>query len=500
MRLPLVADDRFHGYTLSLSKHVEWTGEINRLRLDPTDKKAAVTIRSFQIVDRIGPIIQPVFFYPNSPCTKVGNPIQLKARFRNEGDEEGKVFLQLKGLSNNLKIDNPAGIWLTVEAGKERDAVWIVSASNDCAEVVTCAWEAPESAKSGTTSGSMQSIVQVVDTQQVLDRGVLSEGDYRLTFCRTDLGYGPMLFSLKKRDTFETVALMPRLGTVKIQHDDNSVGLYPLFYKQAQSGWNSENGAERFAVDWRDRDGRLWEFSLTIQKSKTIQGVFLFCHSLKSDGGKLLHFSGPELYIGEGTFGQAKDMAVFPGIEYLDRDAISSSDAVAHPPVRDQYIPHPYKNTIPFMSLTHDEMMVSLLWPANAKWVDGHNGLSPVFAVPNRFHGQNNHLFSLVVPPVPDSRMENQDTAFEPFLMSKGEPIQILSAVQLAHSNDPNDALETWLKLFAEDRLPEPMPAPRSYAESIHAGMRKQWGGDIVPDGKPIHREECWLCWIWMRF
>ena len=49
--------------------------------------------------------------------------------------------------------------------------------------------------------------------------------------------------------------------------------------------------------------------------------------SLTADGeAELLRFAGPLLFVGDGSFGIAKDEALFPGLEWLVKGEKSSSD------------------------------------------------------------------------------------------------------------------------------------------------------------------------------
>ncbi len=467
-KLPLSTDGQFHSYTMILSNHVEWKGEIIRLRLDPTDAKAKIRLASFKIIDRAGAIIKPVFFHPNKPIANPGQAFQLTACYRNEGDAEGMVKLSLTGLDGN--DDAPQTKTLIIPPFERGEASWDIKINEECMKSVSCQWESGDRDESNKSAGALQSLITIVSDSADKNKVVIEGDKFSISLFQTKMGYGSALILDQNKSQ---LAVMPYLSLIKILHNDGSIGLYPVMVDKLQFQGDSDNISRLgFSKTIIDRDGREWNFTGSIEKLSNLPDAFRYQYYLTSNGGRLLYFSGPEMYIGEASFGGAKDMAVLPGIEYLDRDAVSSSDAVAHPPVRDQYIPHPYKNTIPYMSLTHQGNLISLLWPANLEWAPGRRGYSLKFAVPNRLYGQENSLFGLFIPNVPDFTLENHDMAFEPYIMQQERPVTIGSVLYLSKSDDPNDALDAWLQIYGKNHyggnpFPDPMPAPRSYAEEI---------------------------------
>ncbi|MBD3267489.1 hypothetical protein GF373_12550, partial [bacterium] len=447
-RLPIEADGKKHIYTLSLASNEKWRGGITRLRLDPTDTNAKIGMHAFKIIDRIGPRIKALGLYPNRPFARPGEPIELTAHFKNEGDMDGTVAIdrQVKTVA--------AGEEMEIHAGTAR-------AETEKAYPTSVNWKGLDLNQKEIASGSLSTIVEFFDCENESDTIRLSCPTWDATIFQTQMGYGPMRFRMKGTQKDTDRAWMSRLGTLWVSgHDEEPQGI-PLF---AEEGKRISPSHYRFAHAIKDRSGHEWSYQLDVTK-RTKPDALHLAYALQSDGGKLLHFSGPELYIGERSFGQAKDMAVFPGIEYLDRDAVSSSHAVAHPPVRDHYMPHPYKNTIPFMSLTHNGNLIALLWPPNHAWGREGTTLSPQFAVPNRLEHQDNHLFSLFVPNVPDYTLENRGIAHQPYILEPGETIDMEAVVYLGKSEDPCAVLDAWLRVYQQGDFPEPIPAPRSYEE-----------------------------------
>jgi hypothetical protein len=456
-RADLKADGAIHRYTLSLASNPKWRGEITHLRLDPTNANAEVVLQSFQIIDRVGAIIQPIRFSPDVPFAYIGEDLQLTARFVNHGDLGGRIRIRYPAPFSGVKeMDIPAGQEVAVQS-----PAW--TCTEEMASAYQCEWFLIDHQGQALAQKPLSTMIQCIEDRKTPSPLQIQSTDWRAILPVTKMGYGPVRLQSKKDDQWLDLAWISRLATLSVTLNDDTVESYPLF---CQALTVLDNGTYRFQDSVTDGDGRKWSWSLALTQVEN-PSAMRFVYTLQAENGRLAHFSGPELYIGERSFGAKKDMAVFPGIEYLDQDAVSSSDKVARPPVRDQYMPHPYKNTIPFMSLTHQGRMISLLWPPNYEWADGEHTLSPKFAVPNRIYGQENSLFGLFIPPVPNYTLENNEWAHTPFFIQPGETVRMESVVYIAPSDDPADALDVWLRLYNDNQLPPPYDEPRSYNEEI---------------------------------
>ncbi len=463
-RFKIHADGLFHRYTISLANHPKWVGEVQHLRLDPTDSKAIVIIRSMKIIDFLGANMKVERFHSNVPFARPGEVFSLRALVRNEGDQPGMVKMELAFHEIPISfLDQKKEKVVEIQPGKEQIVDWKIRADKECCGIAFCHWQVNQmKSDQDTLEGEVSSVIQVVDLDHP---GLTMKDDHRkLDFYKGGSGYGPIHLSVLRDQQWESFAWMRRMGTVHLLLEDGSVEIQPLFGEQFVRR-NDEQFV--FYQTWKDREHRKWDFELNIKKLDSLEGLFRFVYRLSGEGGKVLHFSGPELYLGERSFGREKNLAVLPGIEYLDQNAVSSSDAVARPPVRDHYMPHPYKVAIPMMALNYDGWTASLLWPPQFRWGREGRELSPIFAVPNRLQGQENHLFGLFFPPVPDYTRENEKIAFQPYRIQPGEELVIESYISLAESDDPMSALDVWLNLFSHETLPEPVPMPRSYEEEI---------------------------------
>ena len=458
-RAEIKPDGQPHEYVLSLAANPKWTGTITRLRLDPSDTACQVTLHSFELIDRIGPRIEAVRLAPSAPFAAMGEAITIRARLRNAGDEQGAVTVRLFS-PPEIEVIGAATQTISIAPNQETGVEWRVKSHRTIAAPLRC-----EVSPGGQ---SMQTVARWFDVKAPGAFEIAADA-WRARFVLSDAGAEAIELQANISNQWRSAAWSPHLGMVKTQtHRGESntqtvVGLKPL---------NSDVYSSRFESKWRDKDGVHWRYQLEARHMKSPVDVLQFDVALQGDGGRLLYLSGPEFFAGERSFGRKKDLAILPGVEYLDRDAVSSSDAVARPPVRDHYRPHPYKVTIPLMALTQDNLLISLLWPPQFAWGRGEHTLSPTFAVPNRFDEQNNHRFGVFAPSVPDYVLENGDAAHQPYVLQPGETVRLQYAVYLTESDDPIDAIDAWTALYQRGRLPEPMKPPRSYEETIRVSRQ----------------------------
>jgi len=319
-----------------------------------------------------------------------------------------------------------------------------------------------------------------------------------------------------------TVARMPWLARVVYR---NRHGEPVEVLAQAESVREFDHAVE-VTSRVRDRDGGTWGFIFrTGDSSDTLTPfeVRVSCDQPR----QVLAFEGPLLYVGEGTTGAAKTEAVFPCLEWLEGDEISSStlDIEEGHPDQVRYVPHPNKVTIPFMGValnSHQPSAVSrqpsegpqsairnpqsarvcvgLLWDVHHCWDGQHDRMQPIFASPDRFEGRNCHLLGLMVPNVLTGLKENERLATEPYPLAAGQGL-ILKGHFYADANarDALSAMDAWFTTYGPDPvLPPPQGdtvkqvefSTRAYLESLWRPEENAWlpflGGPAIWRN-PVH-------------
>jgi len=328
----------------------------------------------------------------------------------------------------------------------------------------------------------------------------------RLVVHRSSLGFGIADLQVKKRG-WETVARTPSMGRIVIAVPGDVLvqSRVPLYGTPKAEG-------ERLVVQCShaDDDGARWTATVTFALRDDGRNIGM-ASSLKCNRtAKLLAFDAPMLYVGEGSFGSAKDEALFPGLDWLDRDDVSSESenlliAKGHPD-QVRYVPHPQMITIPMMSVLHDGTCVGLLWDCRRKWDDSHDRPAAVFGSPDRFEGRNAHVMGLFVPSVAEEgkpwvRM-NEREAWTPYDLPANREISLESVIY-ARTDAPDAlaAMDEWFRIYG---VPKPLPYPqgdlqkqlafdmRAYLESLWVPADKEWwtsrgaGKLLSPKGRPL--------------
>jgi len=291
-------------------------------------------------------------------------------------------------------------------------------------------------------------------------------------------------------------ARLPHLGSVVVKLPDGSV--QRLYARYSAPARRSPKAPVTLSGSASDRAGARWTFTLSLQAldAQTLRVAYA---CVPNRPREILSFEGPMLLVGDGTTADAKQEALFPGLEWLSPDEVSSSDldiAKDHPD-RVRFVPHPHKVTIPAMGVKTPLATVGLLWNMYDQWAKGQDRSQPVFAVPDRLQGTAAHRLGLIAPNVPAGLGENRLTAEKPFRVSPNAPLRLHAIIYVnPQARDALSVVDAW---FAHFRPDPPLPAPqgddlRQIAWSMKAYTDSLWVSD----------EEGWLPFqggpaIWSR-
>ncbi|NOZ27793.1 MAG: hypothetical protein GXP39_07045 [Chloroflexi bacterium] len=186
---------------------------------------------------------------------------------------------------------------------------------------------------------------------------------------------------------------------------------------------------------------------------------------------RLLRWMGPSLLAGEGSFGAAKDEALFPGLEYLLGDEPSSDTRFAAEKYANRTVPHPYKITVPLMAVSHEGRAVGLLWDPNQDWNSAWRLPAALFSSPNRLQpGAENHWMALFAPAVePRWLREGETEAHAPCDIQPGRPWTLTARFVVAPSGGVLAVLRAWLEAYGLPPLPDP---GHDYRENVDLCVR----------------------------
>ena len=264
------------------------------------------------------------------------------------------------------------------------------------------------------------------------DALVLENERTRVVFPHAD-GYPAAVWFAYDGRRFSQVAVTAPLSDVVWQGADGSP--QTAVVKPARGSVGRARGGAQVAFEWKHADdsGVVWNARLDFRlKAGTARTEVAY--ELSTDRPtKLLRFTGPSVYAGEGAFGADKSFALFPGLEYLMGDEASSSRRDAAEPISLRLVPHPFKVTMPLMAVSHAQHLVGVLWDQRRPW-DGENyTLSAEFASPNWREQRDNHLMRLFVPTVPQWVAENGELAETPYELAADQKVRVAGYVVAEH-------------------------------------------------------------------
>jgi hypothetical protein len=370
-----------------------------------------------------------------------------------------------------------------IAPGRKAVVRWKIRAHRRLGEWrVHCALRAPETSPQNATSTLIVTDALHCSAQRVAGALWIRQG--------SDRTIGEL------RVGSRVVARMPHLGSVVVKLPDGSV--QRLYARYSAPARRSPKAPVTLSGSASDRAGARWTFTLSLQAldAQTLRVAYA---CVPNRPREILSFEGPMLLVGDGTTADAKQEALFPGLEWLSPDEVSSSDldiAKDHPD-RVRFVPHPHKVTIPAMGVKTPLATVGLLWNMYDQWAKGQDRSQPVFAVPDRLQGTAAHRLGLIAPNVPAGLGENRLTAEKPFRVSPNAPLRLHAIIYVnPQARDALSVVDAW---FAHFRPDPPLPAPqgddlRQIAWSMKAYTDSLWVSD----------EEGWLPFqggpaIWSR-
>jgi hypothetical protein len=246
-------------------------------------------------------------------------------------------------------------------------------------------------------------------------------------------------------------------------------------------------------------DGGAWTVRLVLRPEAEAPRVQWDCRARCSAEAGLLSFASPDLAAGDGGFGERKDFALFPGLEYLEGDEASSSPRDLAPPLNDRRAPRADKIAVPLMAAQGEGALVGVLWDACQEWAPGQSLPAARFAAPAFSTGPRFVRMALSAPGIGDYVPENAPVAAKPYPVPAGQALRLQSVLLLDHvsqypeasiAHGPHrgglitQALRHWVETFGLPALPS---LPRSWeAErelSREAYLKTLWSED--PPGWP---------------
>lgn len=311
------------------------------------------------------------------------------------------------------------------------------------------------------------------------DFAVLENSVLRLTFRRQAFGFGPGELSVASGGGWKTVAWLPQLSRLVYREKTGTRVENVIFAEESPEVTAADPAQLRFRSTYQDGDGHRWTVTVAFELADWAKEISTRYEVSCDKPAQLLAFDGPMLYVLD------RKEAVFPGLEWLVGDEVSSSplDIAEDHPDRIRYVVHPNMITIPAIGVTGPSATVGLLWDVHQRWDASRDRPSAVFASPDRFQNQRSHLAGLFLPTVPEFVEPNQREATRPYELKANKPLRLQARIMAdAAARSPIAAIDRWIQTQG---LPEPAPLPHgSYEREIEFSMQAYLQSLWLPESK----------------
>ena len=422
---------------------------------------------------RLAPKLAVRSFGPSAPVAAAGQPIEVQCELENRGTAIAPpvgVTLTLGGQSK--EVHSPPVLpgktcvlsaTFVPPAEKLEEAVsYRVRSAIPC-ENAPCAKATLVIGNARALPPPLQRLRALVNDQFA----VLENEHVRLVFRKNAFGFGPGELLVKSRSGWATAAWMPALGRLALRQDQDSVAMGSLCAAQAIA---ATEGEEEARLELAAAAPSLGDIARVQVEFRLRRGSRLIVVQHRLEAARPLDMV---LFVGPAVYALARDEAIFPGLEWLVGEEVSSSalDIAEEHPDRTRFAPHPNYVTVPAMGVHGPHGTVGLIWDVHQRWDGRHDRPRAVFASPDRFHGQRAHLMALSLPTVPEFFAPNQPLAHKPYRVEPANPL-VLRAEILA-DGQARDALASVEAYLQRVGLPPPSPLPRgSYEKEIEFSMQ----------------------------
>ena len=268
---------------------------------------------------------------------------------------------------------------------------------------------------------------------------------------------------------------MPAIGELRFAGDDGEMVRVPMRATSAEERGDALHLAGAVALP----GGDTCRFTATLRAVPERPCIEVSLQT-RSDGPLAgCAVCGPALLVGDGAFGAQKTEALFPGLEYLTGDEVSSSTKGVAFPYSERWVPHPYKVTVPLVAVADGGRCAGLYWDPNQMWDEAGQRRCPAveFASPNRLDDGANHHLALLAPGVLDGTAENaRAPGPETTLPASGVR---LAATLFAVPGGVTDAVRLWVERNGLPPVPETGLSPDEALERcLQAYLAVAWDGE----------------------
>jgi hypothetical protein len=248
-----------------------------------------------------------------------------------------------------------------------------------------------------------------------------------------------------------------------------------------------------------DEDGAVWMIRQSFAPAHKPGGIDIKIEITVSQEREVLFLPLFVVFPGVGSFGESKNQAVFCGLEYLDKNEPSSSEADIIGPGAHRQIPDAVRITVPLMTVQQGERWLSLSWRRESS-------VAAVFDSPDRLFNSKGHLMGLIFPGSDGSnRSEDCLLPYAGERLGPGNALSARATLAGGRGKSVVPSLEDYVDRSGMPPLPNPGYDLKGYAELASAGwldsrvhegpkFRHAYPGSFSPT--PAADAVVWMDWL----
>ncbi len=478
---------------LAADKKVQarWTLEglrVGESQLRLTAKSGSVQAESAL---KIAPHVVLRSWGPTSPVFPVGEPITVECELENTGNaiamkprvafesERKAVIASAERLAPGRTVVLKANLpprehstgWLHMVGRWDVD-VGARSGLEDISARTVGSFSIASSSKVPPPSGALKATAS--DDYRLLENEHL-----RLVFpSAASPGVGEL--SVKTSSGWKRVAWLSRLAEITFELKPGELSTHYVLPDVPGRAEVAPGRVARLTFAHDDEEGG-YSARVAFELKPGARAITARYHLDAKEPASLAHFVGPSLYVLD------RDEAVFPGVEWLVDDELSSGslDIAAGHADHIRGVVHPNWITIPAMGVHGRHGTVGLLWNVHQKWDGTRDRPGAIFGSPDQARNLRSHHMALFLPNPPEFVKPNT-LRIEPakeYRLEPGKPLKLEALIYAdGEAKDALAAVDEWVRQFG---IPQPAPLPRgSYEREIEFSMQAYLKSLWVPEEK----------------
>jgi hypothetical protein len=283
----------------------------------------------------------------------------------------------------------------------------------------------------------------------------LTSGALRLVHSASELG-GFELWVDKQRMGFGHTR--PMLGYLM-----NGEPRWMEIPTQAQVARTPDNGVQ-VRVSFVDRDGGEWVITQRFKRAAVAGALDIETQVTVGQERRVVYLPMLMALAGAGAFGESKKQAVFAGLEYLDKNEPSSSEADIIGPGSKRQVPDTLKICFPLMAVQHNGSYIGLIWEMTPAF-------SAVFDSPDRLFRSGGHLMGVIFPHSDGSnRVEGSLLPYDGEAVAAGKPLILRATLIGGKGQSVVPAVQQYVALRGLPPVPETGMDVHAYAAWVGGG------------------------------